>query len=312
MSLPRPKTPTRHRLESWPIGGRLSSLVLPALCLVAAVVAPALAQPAPTRPATAPAEPASFAAPNYWDPKRRIEKPDISQIRAIRFLTEDDYPPFHFLGSDGQLAGFEIDLARAICDQIKAPCTIQARRWDTLQDSLARGQGDAIIAALRVTPALRERFAFTASYLRTPARFVASQAGGPKTAAVADLKGRRVAVSAGSAHEAYLKAFFGGAITVASADDRAVLDAVRSGAAEAGFVDGIGAAIWLNGDAGRACCRFVGGPFIDSAAFGEGAGIAVRRDNPRLAQALDWALSRVAAEGTYATLYLKYFPIGFY
>ena len=66
--------------------------------------------------------------PSFCDPNRTPEKPDLSGLRQIRFLTEDDYPPFNFLLSDGQVAGFNIDLARAICVELDIACTIQRRQ----------------------------------------------------------------------------------------------------------------------------------------------------------------------------------------
>lgn len=250
--------------------------------------------------------------PNFWDRKRKIERPDLSQIKQIRFLTESDYPPFHFTGPDGQLMGFEVDIARAICTELKVECSIQPRRWDGLPDALIRGQGDAIIASMRITSDSRKRFAFSTSYYRTPARFIAFKDKSGGDASAAAMAGRKIAVARGSTHEAYLKTFFPAAIIVAEASTQAVLDAVRNGSVDAGFVDGVAGALWLNGELSAGCCAFVGGPFTESRYFGEGAGIALRRDNPRLLQAIDWALYRMAADGTYTTLYLKYFPIGFY
>ena len=62
---------------------------------------------------------ASAAVPGFWDPRRRPERPDLSRLTVIRFLTETDYPPFNFTGPDGNPAGFNVDLARALCDEIK-------------------------------------------------------------------------------------------------------------------------------------------------------------------------------------------------
>lgn len=249
--------------------------------------------------------------PNFWDRKRKVEQPEIGQLKQIRFLTESDYPPFHFYGPDGELMGFEVDLARAICKELKTDCSIQARRWDGLPDALQRGQGDAIISAMRISAESRRRFAYSASYYRTPARFLVSAASPLDAARVDTLAGRRVGVAEGSTHEAYLKAFFKTAIAVPYPSMQAVFAAVRNGEVDAGFVDGVTAALWLS-NGSNDCCRFAGGPFTESQYFGEGAGIAVRRDNPRLLQAIDWALWRVATNGTYTTLYLKYFPVGFY
>src|SRR5215510_13152422 len=123
-------------------------------------------QPAPK------VEAAPQAVPGFWDPRRRPDRPDLSRITVIRFLTETDYPPFNFTGPDGNPAGFNVDLARALCDEIKVTCTIQMRRFETLVDAIASNRGDAAIASMAMTPALRARVDFTDPYYRTPARFV--------------------------------------------------------------------------------------------------------------------------------------------
>jgi polar amino acid transport system substrate-binding protein len=65
------------------------------------------------------AQPKDVAVPGFWDPRRRPERPDLSRLQTIRFLTGTDYPPFDYTGPDGNPAGFNIDLARAICEEIK-------------------------------------------------------------------------------------------------------------------------------------------------------------------------------------------------
>ena len=89
-------------------------------------------------------------APSFWDPNRTIERPDLSAVRQIRFLTEDDFPPFNFQLPDGQLAGFNIELARAICAELDVPCTIQRRNWDLLTSSINDNSGDAVIASIAI------------------------------------------------------------------------------------------------------------------------------------------------------------------
>lgn len=250
--------------------------------------------------------------PNFWDSRKKLDKPDFSSIRQIRFLTEDDYPPFHFKGPDGQMTGFEVELAKALCDEMKVACTIQPIRWDGLAAALTGGQGDAIIAAMRISPESRQRFAFTSAYFRSPARFVVMKSTEAIDVSAGALQGKKVAVVAGSAHEAYLKAYFRSVDLLRMPHATASLEAVRSKEAAAAFVDGVTAAFWLNGEAAAECCMFAGGPYTEQAFFGEGAGIALRPDQPSLRLALDWALQRVASEGKYASLYLKYFPVSPY
>jgi polar amino acid transport system substrate-binding protein len=260
----------------------------------------------------APAEAAPQAVPGFWDPRRRPERPDLSRLTVIRFLTETDYPPFNFTGPDGNPAGFNVDLARSLCDEIKVTCTIQMRRFETLLDAISSNRGDAIIASMAETPQLRARVDFTDPYYRAPARFVSRKDGAMPEIRPEYLEGRKVGVVAGSAHEAYLKAMFTDAELHSYPNDDAVRTALRRGEVDFIFGDGISLAFWINGTDSGECCAFSGGPFVESRYFGEGIGIAVRKEDADLRRAMDWALARLAAKGTYAEIYLKYFPVGFY
>jgi polar amino acid transport system substrate-binding protein len=256
-----------------------------------------------------PVEAAPQAVPGFWDPRRRPERPDLSRLTVIRFLTETDYPPFNFTGPDGNPAGFNVDLARAICDEIKVTCTIQMRRFETLLDALTSNKGDAIIASMAVTPQLRTRADFSDPYYRAPARFVSR-----KDAVLPDvrpeyLEGKKVGAVAGSAHEAYLKAMFTDAEIKSYPDSDALRAALRRGDVDYIFGDGISLAFWVNGTDSGDCCAFSGGPFVESRYFGEGIGIAVRKGNDLLRQALNWALFRVWEKGRYTDLWLRYFSV---
>jgi len=92
----------------------------------AATPAEAEAPKAPLKPfvATGPVH-----VPNFWDPNNRPEKPN-TPIAAIRFLTSDGFPPFNFVSADGRLTGFNVELARAICEALEAECTIQMRPFE--------------------------------------------------------------------------------------------------------------------------------------------------------------------------------------
>jgi polar amino acid transport system substrate-binding protein len=252
------------------------------------------------------------AVPGFWDPNRRPERPDIGRLGAIRFLTEDDYPPFNFPGPGGQPIGFNVDLARAICTELSLACTIQVRRFDTLIPALEENRGDAVIASLAITPALRQRVAFTDRYYRTPARFVAAKSFPPDDVTPEKIAGRRVALVGGTAHEAYLRAFFAETAIQPHPTLEAALAALKDGKADLVFGDGIALAFWLNGTGSAGCCEFRGGPFTDSRFFGEGVGIAVRRENEPLRLAINHALFRLWEKGIIADLYLRYFPVGFY
>ena len=251
-------------------------------------------------------------APSFWDPELHLERPDLSALRAIRFLTDDDYPPLNFALADGSLIGFNVEIARAICEELRIGCTIQARRWDTLIESLETGKGDAVIASIAASAATRARIDFTQPYYQTPARFVARKDSPLGDATPATLVGKSVGVVAGSAHQSYLATFFPAALAKPYPNFSAVHEALRAGKLDAIFADGLSLAVWLAGEDSADCCVFKGGPFTESRFFGEEIGIAVRKEDVDLRRAMDWALARLAARGVYAEIYLKYFPIGFY
>ena len=258
------------------------------------------------KPAT---EAAPQAVPGFWDPRRRPDRPDLSRLTMIRFLTETDYPPFNFTGPDGNPAGFNVDLARLICDEIKVTCTIQMRRFETLLDAIASNRGDAIIASLAVTPQMRARVDFSDPYYRAPARFVSRRDSVMREVRPEYLEGKKVGAIAGSSHEAYLKAMFTDAELHSYPNDDALRQALRRGEVDFIFGDAISLAFWVNGTDSAECCAFSGGPFVESRYFGEGIGIAVRKGNDLLRQSLNWALFRLWEKGRYTDLWLRYFSV---
>ena len=254
----------------------------------------------------------SVAIPGFWDAKRRPERPDLSRLSGIRFLTEVDYPPFNYAGPDGNPAGFNVDLARMICEEIKVQCTIQMRRFDTLLNAVTSNQGDAIIASIAATPETRKRVDFSDPYYRTPARFVALKDTPIEDALPERLEGKKVAVVARTAHEAYLRALFTEVEVKAYPTAEIAREALRRREVDLLFGDGISLAFWINGTDSGNCCVFRGGPFMESRYFGEGIGIAVRRGNDLLRQALNWALFRLWEQGKFTDLWLRYFPVSPY
>lgn len=255
------------------------------------------------------AAPDPVAMPGFWDPRRRPERPDLSRVTLIRFLTENDYPPFNYAGADGNPAGFNVDLARMICEELKTACTIQMRRFDTLIDSLAENRGDAVIASIAVTPQTRGRVDFSDPYYRTPARFVARREQAIVDVRPEQLEGRKIAVVTGTAHEAYIKNLFTEAELKAFPNVEAARGALVRGEVDLIFGDGVSLAFWLNGTDSGGCCVFRGGPFLDNRYFGEGVGIAVKRGNDALRQGFNWALFRLWERGRFSDLWLRYFPI---
>jgi len=247
--------------------------------------------------------------PGFWDPRRRPERPDLSRITVLRFLTEVDYPPFNFAGPDGHPQGFNVDLARMMCEEVKLACTMQMRRFETLVTALNANQADAAIASIAATVEMRGKVDFSDPYYRTPARFVAKRDSPIDEPLPEKLEGKKVAVVAGTAHEAYLKALFTEVEVRAYPSSDVARLALRKGDVDLMFGDAISLAFWLNGTDSENCCSFRGGPYMDSRYFGEGIAIVVKKGNDTVRLALNWALFRVWEQGRFTDLWLRYFPI---
>lgn len=257
---------------------------------------------------------ASPAIPYFWDPSDRLTKPDLMDLPRLRFLTTTDFPPFNYLDDRGRLVGFHVDLARAICAtlEVEDRCQIQALPWDELAGAVAEGEGEAIIAGLAVTSANRQEYAFTRPFLQFPARFVAPRGEDPAEPLYRTLAGKRIGVLDTTAHEQMLRDLFSALQPVVYTRRTWMLEDLREGRLDAVFGDGMKLASWLADEDSQDCCTFVGGPYIRPKYLGHGMSIAVPKESSALVEALDYALQQIEKDGTFAELYLRYFPVGFY
>ena len=279
-------------------------LALMALAIAGAVVFAAQAQ--------APNPQIKPIVPDAWQGDAYRPKPDLKGIKKIRFITDSDYPPFHYYDEVGELTGFNIDLAQAICDVLGVECQIVATNWSSLIPAIETGEADAAIASIRITAEALKSADFTLRYYATPARFAARKESEITDIRPETIKGLKIGVAKESGHEAYLKTFFPGAPIAAFDTSEAAQRALKEGAIDLVFADGVSLAFWFNGVESERCCEFRGGPYLDSRFFGEGVGIAVKKGNRNLVQALNYALEQVHARGTYEELFLRYFPMNFF
>lgn len=261
-----------------------------------------------------PARSAEPVIPLFWDTKERLPKPDLAKLPRLRFLTTIDFPPFNFLDGNGRLSGFHVDLARAICAEleIQAKCQIQALPWAELDGAMRAKQGEAIIAGLAVTAENRARYAFSRAYLRFPARFVTLRSKSFAEPIFDKLAGERIGVMAGSAHERMLRSYFPDVRVVTYSKQEWMLQDLRDRKLTGAFGDGMRLGFWLAGTDSAGCCRYAGGPYLSTEYLGNGLAIATELENAQLATAFDYALQQISTKGTFAELYLRYFPVSFF
>jgi len=253
----------------------------------------------------------SVALPLMFDPRERLQRPDLASVPRIRFLTTVDFPPFNFIDQSNKLSGFHVDLAREICRELNIleRCQIEALPYKDLMTALEKDQGDVIAAGLRVTPDLREKASLSRPFMQLPARFVTTT-GQTKLNEPSALQPGEAGVVAGTAHEEMLNIFFPGIKPKTFPRREDLLAALKKGEVKAAFGDGLQLAFWLESAEAAGCCRFLGGPYYSRAILGDGLTLVTRKDAPLIAQGMDAALLALSRSGRLNQIYLRYFPHG--
>ena len=224
----------------------------------------------------------------------------------VRIGVEGAYPPFSWVEADGQLKGFDIDIAMALCKEIGAECSLVQQDWDGIIPSLLAKKYDAIIASMSITEERKKRVDFSDKYYNTPAKFVAKKGSGLKVSK-SGLAGKRVGLQRGTTHQCYMEKLFPDVELVLYGTQDEVFQDLAIGRIDAQFSDSIAADDgFLKTDAGKDF-EFVGGDQHDEACHGPGAGMAVRKSDGQLRDDLNKAIKAIRANGTYQKINAKYF-----
>ncbi len=231
--------------------------------------------------------------------------------KKIRIGVEGAYPPFSETTPEGEMKGFDIDVAKALCADLKVECTLVKQDWDGIIPALLARKYDAIIASMSITEERKKKVDFTNKYYQTPAKFARKKGSGIEITKEG-LKGKTVGVQRATTHDTFVTAEFPDAnIKRYGTQDEAYLDATAgrldvlladSEALSSGFLKTDKGGDW----------EFVGPNFTDKKYFGEGAGIAVRKKDTALKNMLNDAIANILKNGTYKKLQDKYFDYNIY
>lgn len=257
---------------------------------------------------------AESAFGHSWDSGERLQKGDVADLARLRFLTTLDYPPFSYLDSANHLTGFNVDLARALCDvlEIADRCQIQAMPWGELPQALKGGQGEAVISGVAASGPARREMIFSRPYFHMAARFAVNKKTPLNPSQSGGFGASVVGVAAGSSHEKMLRAYFPRAVIASFPNSAELYGQLRAGKVAAVFGDAVGLSFWLQGAASGGCCAFSGEAYYSDQFLGSGMRIALKPEDGALMQSLNFALKEAQARGVMDELYLKYFPVSFY
>ncbi|MCT4710914.1 arginine ABC transporter substrate-binding protein [Enterobacteriaceae bacterium H11S18] len=221
--------------------------------------------------------------------------------QTIRFATEASYPPFESMDASNKIVGFDVDLANALCKEMEATCTFANQSFDSLIPSLKFRRIDAVMAGMDITPEREKQVLFSTPYYDNSALFVGQKG---KVADIAALKGKKVGVQNGTTHQKFIMDKHPEITTVPyDSYQNAKLD-LQNGRIDAVFGDTAVVTEWLKAEPKLAP---IGDKVTDKGYFGTGLGIAVRQGNTDLQAKFNTALAKVKQDGTYETIYKKWF-----
>jgi len=223
----------------------------------------------------------------------------------LRIGTEGAYPPFNQIDQNGNVIGFDIDIAAALCNQMQVECEFITQDWDGIIPGLLAKKYDAIVASMSITPERQEAVGFTDPYYSNKLRYVA-----PKDSKVdpANLKGKSVGAQRATVSAIYLEDNLKDDVQIKLYDtqENAYLD-LESGRTDVVLADMLPTYEWLQKGAGERF-QFIGEPVN----INDSIGIAVRKDDTELLKRLNDALAAIVADGTYEKINAKYFPFSIY
>lgn len=253
-----------------------------------------------------------------------------ASAETVRIGTEGAYPPFNFMDENGQLQGFDVDIAQALCEAAEFECEFIIQDWDGIIPGLLAEKYDAIVASMSITEERKQVVDFTNKYYQTPAKFVQRKGDGhviaegvsaDETVGNVDeitfdtdgLDGVVVGVQSATIHEAFLQDNFGDLVEIRSygSQEEANLD-MAAGRVDLLLADSIVLdESFLQTDDG-ADYEFVGPGFTDARWFGTGVGVAIRQEDDALREAFNAAIEKIRADGTYQQIADQYFDFDVY
>lgn len=228
---------------------------------------------------------------------------------TVRIAIEGAFPPFSYVDANKEMQGFDVDIANAVCAQAKLNCILVLQKWDDMIPGLLAKSYDAIVASMSITPERRKQIAFSVRYYNSPSTFIAAKESGIVKIDPKALNGKRIGATTTTIQSVYLdKNYKNTSEIVMFATSDAAYEALAGGSIDAVLDDKLAVLDWLTNTKMGRCCHFVGGDLNDNEDFGEGAGIALRKEDTALRESFNLAIQGIQSNGVYDEINSKYFP----
>jgi len=225
----------------------------------------------------------------------------------LKVAVDLSYEPFTYKLPTGQPAGFDVDIANALCAQIKRKCVFVEQVWDGMIPGLQAKKYDVIISSMAKNEDRARVVDFTNKYYHTGARIVMPK--GFKYTSPESLKGKKIGVLKASIQEKWALTYLkpaGADVVSYPGRDPVYLD-INSGRLDGSVADSVEIAYGFLKKPEGQNFEFVSDTLVDKKIFGEGASIAMRKGQPELKKSLNDAIAAIRADGRYKQIADKYF-----
>ncbi|WP_042169954.1 substrate-binding periplasmic protein [Paenibacillus gorillae] len=213
------------------------------------------------------------------------------------------YAPYNFTNEKNEIDGFDADIAKEVAKRLGVKVEFTAQDFSGLISSLQAKKFDAIISQVTITDERKKVIDFTEPYITNEVKIIVPEKNTTITK-LEDFKGKNIGVGLGTNDETYLRDVAipqVGKFTIKTYDDVITsLQDLNAGRIDATInnIHALKPIVDKNGFKIKA---------VGEAIKADSAGIAVRKDNPEFRDALDKALKDLKADGTYDTIFEKWF-----
>lgn len=225
----------------------------------------------------------------------------------LRVAVDPTYEPFVYKNAQGELVGFNVDFANAVCEQIKRKCVFVEQVWDAMIPGLQSRRYDVIISDMSITDERKRVIDFSNRYYKTPSTIVVKNS--QEYTNNDSLKGLTLGVLKGSTQERFANGELvpkGVAIKGYEAQDQVYLD-INAGRLDGTVADKVEVTGGFLSKPEGKDFKSVGPDLLESKYFGEGMGIALRKGQDELKGQLNDAIKTIRDNGQYEAIAKKYF-----
>jgi lysine/arginine/ornithine transport system substrate-binding protein len=232
----------------------------------------------------------------------------------IKFGVDATYPPFESMSPSGQFQGFDIDLGKAICADLKVKCVFVSQSFDGIIPALQARKFDAILSSMTKTPERSQQIDFSSEMYNEPTSLIAKKGSGLQATA-ASLKGKTVGVESGTIQESYANTYwkpYGVNVVSYPGQDQVYAD-LLSGRLDASLQDSVEADYGFLKTPKGADYALVANITSDPKdVLGSYVAIGIRKNEPELEAKIDKAIADILANGTYKKIEAQYFNFNVY